>query len=85
MLIDFFRSSSRRAAGAGGFVEAAEVGLDGLEEFGFEKHLLEVEALEGVLLHELDDGGGEISADIAEPAGDVGIGGAKAAGAIWTT
>ena len=62
-----------------------DVGLDGLEEFGFEKHLLEVEALEGVLLHELDDGGGEISADIAEPAGDVGIGGAKAAGAIWTT
>ena len=27
MLIDFFRSSSRRAAGAGGFVEAAEDGL----------------------------------------------------------
>jgi hypothetical protein len=55
------------------------VGLDGLEEFGFEKHLLEVEALEGVFLHELDDGGGEILAEIAEPAGDVGTGGAEAA------
>ena len=41
--------------------------------------MLEVEALEGVLLHELDDGGGEVLADIAKPAGDVGTGRAEAA------
>ena len=79
-----------------------DVGLDGLEEFGFEKHLLEVEALEGGPIEAAVFGRPAVfsedperdrlaedrlarSADIAEPAGDVGIGGAKAAGAIWTT
>ena len=48
------------------------VRLDGFEHLRFEKHALEAEPVQGVLLHHAHYGRGEVCADVAEPAGDVG-------------
>ena len=48
--------------------DEVDIGLDRLEHFGFEQHLLQAQALEGVLLHHAHDRGREVGADVAEPA-----------------
>jgi len=48
------------------------VGFDRLEQLGFEQELPEVEPLDRVPLHDLDDRLGEVRPDVAEPAGHAG-------------
>ena len=48
------------------------VGLHRLERLGLEQHLLKVQPLERVFLHHLHDRLGKVSANIAQPAIDVG-------------
>ena len=43
------------------------VRLDGFEQLGFEEELAKTEPIHGVALHDSDDAGGEIGADVAEP------------------
>ena len=47
-----------------------EVGLELAEQFRLEQEPAEVEAVDGVALEDLDDGGREVPADVAQPAGD---------------
>jgi hypothetical protein len=46
------------------------VRLDRLEHLGFEQKLLQAQPVHGVALHDLDDRGGEVPTDVAQPAGD---------------
>jgi hypothetical protein len=47
-----------------------EIRLDRRQQFGFEQQLPQVEPLDRVALHHLDDFAWEVAADVAEPAGD---------------
>ena len=47
--------------------DEVDVGLDALEQFGFEQQLAQIEPLDGVALEDLDDRGREVPADVAEP------------------
>lgn len=59
--------------------DEVDVGFHGLQHFWLQQHLVQVEPLQGILLHNAHDGAGEVVADIAQPASHVGGGAAQAA------
>ena len=55
------------------------VWLDGVEQFRLQQHRGEMQSLDGVSLHHLDDAGREVGPDVAEPPRDPWRGRAQAA------
>ena len=52
--------------------DQVDVGLHGAQQLGLEQQGGQVEPLDGVPLHHLDDAGREVGPDVAQPAGDLG-------------
>ena len=57
--------------------DQVDVGLDRGQQLRFEEHRRQLEPIDRVPLHDLDDAGREVGPDVTEPAGDLGRRGAQ--------